>query len=267
MPLVPIRSLDDPRLDIYRDLKRSNLTRWSGRFIAEGAKVVERLLASDFPVESVLVSERRVEQLFATVPVDVPVLVVPQELAEQLVGYNFHTGVLACGRRKPAPDLDVLLRDAASPVTLVACPNVDDPENLGAIIRLCRAFGVAALLLGGECADPFSRRVLRVSMGNAFRLPIVDSEDLRRDLEHLRAAWRVELTATALDQGAEELTGAGRAERIALLFGNEAHGLDREWIELCDRRITIPMHGGTDSLNVAVAAGIFLFHLAGRSGS
>lgn len=258
MPLVHITSNDDSRLDVYRDLKRSNLTRWSGRFIAEGSKVVERLLASDFPVESVLVSERRVEQLFPAAPPDIPVLVIPQHLAEQLVGYNFHAGVLACGRRKPPPDLDSLLQQAAVPVTLVACPN--DPENLGSLIRLCAAFGVAALLLGRGSADPFSRRVLRVSMGNAFQLPIAEYDDLRTELERLRSAWNVRLVATVLDRDAEPLSEFTRAERAALFFGNEAHGLVPEWIELCDRRVTIPMHGDTDSLNVAVAAGIFLHH-------
>lgn len=81
MPVISVTSLDDPRLDVYRDLKRSNLTRWW--FIAEGAKAVERLLASDFPVESLLVSERRFEQLFPTAPEHVSPRRSPDRFAER----------------------------------------------------------------------------------------------------------------------------------------------------------------------------------------
>jgi tRNA G18 (ribose-2'-O)-methylase SpoU len=239
MPRLPIDSLHDPRIEPFRHVARTNLTRWSGRFIAEGKRVVRRLVESGFAVESVLVSDRREAEVAPWLPAGVPLYVVPHRLAQELVGFNFHTGVLACGLRKPSPDLAEILQTAASPLTLVACPNVDDPENLGTIIRSAAAFGVAGLLLGRGCADPFSRRVLRVSMGNAFRLPIVESDDLRRDLERLRTEWSVELAATVLDDDAEPLDTARRTERLCLLFGHEAHGLGREWTELCDRRLTV----------------------------
>ena len=81
-----------------------------------------------------------------------------------------------------------------------------------------------------------------------------------RDLKRLRDEWGVELAATVLDDAAEPLSHAGRAGRFGLLFGNEAQGLDGEHVAVCQRRVTIPMKLGTDSLNVAVAAGIFLYH-------
>jgi tRNA G18 (ribose-2'-O)-methylase SpoU len=263
MPRIAIDSLDDPRIEPYRHLTTTNLTRWSGRFIAEGKRVVERLLDSDFPVESVLLSERREAELFTQFPAMLPVYVLPQKLAEGLLGYNFHSGVLACGIRKPPPDLSSRLDGAVRAgdrVTLVVCPNINDPENLGALVRLGAAFAVDALLLGRGSADPFSRRVLRVSMGTAFRLPILECSDLHAALVRLRDQLNVQLAATVLDESAERLAAAHRPQRLALLFGNEAEGLDRRWIELCDRRITIPMQGSADSLNVAVAAGIILHH-------
>ncbi|HVW00952.1 MAG TPA: RNA methyltransferase, partial [Planctomycetaceae bacterium] len=144
-------------------------------------------------------------------------------------------------------------------LTLVVCPDVQDPENLGAIIRLSRAFGVDGLVLGGQCANPFSRRVLRVSMGTVFRLPLFDCPDLATAFDEFRQAG-VQTAATVLDPAAETLAGSTRPERFALLFGSEGHGIAPQWIEACDRRITIPMQGGTDSLNVAVAAGICLHY-------
>jgi tRNA G18 (ribose-2'-O)-methylase SpoU len=97
-------------------------------------------------------------------------------------------------------------------------------------------------------------------MGTAFYLPIVRSDDLARDLQRLRDVHGVELVATVLDETAESLDAAGRAERLGILFGNEAQGLAAEHVGRCQRRVTIPMRLGTDSLNVSVAAGIFLYH-------
>ena len=260
MPRIAIDSLDDPRVQMYRHLKSSNRLRDGRLFIAEGTKLVERLLASDFQTESVLISERREVEWASKVPPEVPLYVVPQQVGEQLIGFNFHVGVLACGIRKPASTIDeVLPRDAAR-LTVVICPNCDNPENLGAIIRISSAFGINALLLGRSCCDPFSRRVLRVSMGTVLRLPIIESQDLEQDVRRLRAELNFELIATVLDEAATPLEGTVRGDRVGLLFGNEADGLDERWQSLCDRRLTIPMRLGTDSLNVAIAAGIFLHH-------
>jgi tRNA G18 (ribose-2'-O)-methylase SpoU len=162
--------------------------------------------------------------------------------------------------RKPASTLESVLPREPDRLTVVICPNCDNPENLGAIIRIGSAFGIDALLLGRSCCDPFSRRVLRVSMGTAFRLPIVVSPDLERDVRRLREEWSLDLVGTVLDDAAEPLSTARRSRHVGLLFGNEADGLDQAWQQMCDRRLTIPMRLGTDSLNVAVAAGIFLHH-------
>ena len=116
------------------------------------------------------------------------------------------------------------------------------------------------MILGERCHDPFWRQSVRVSMGTIFRLPLLHTDDLARDLRRLREEWGVELTATVLDPSAEPLEAAKRPEKFGLLFGGEAQGLESRWTELCHRRVTIPMHHGTDSLNVAVAAGIFLYH-------
>ena len=116
------------------------------------------------------------------------------------------------------------------------------------------------MLLGERLADPFFRQAIRVSMGTVFRLPLHQSDDLLRDLQRLKSEWSVQTIATVVDHSAEELDQSPRSDRIAILFGNEAQGLSKQYIETCDRRVTIPMKLGTDSLNVAVAAGVFLYH-------
>ncbi len=285
MPLIPIQTLDDPRLVVYRDVKATRHSKWKGRFIAEGARLAKRLLATDFIVESMLLTEGRVDEFSPWLRPDVPTFVMPQTLAAELVGYNFHCGAMACALRKPNPSLHDIMARGGERMTFVVCPDVNDPENIGTLIRLGAAFGIDAMLLGPACADPFSRRVLRVSMGNALTLPIVCSHDLNADLLRLKSEWQVQLAATVVENDdptdddqmvrtptsglpdlgvratttAEPLAHAGRPARLALLFGNEANGLGSEWLDLCDRRLTIPMRAA-DSLNVAIAAGIFLYH-------
>jgi tRNA G18 (ribose-2'-O)-methylase SpoU len=135
-----------------------------------------------------------------------------------------------------------------------------DPDNMGGLIRLCAGFGVGALLLGSDCSDPYSRRVLRVSMGAAFALPVVECFDLAADLNRLRYQHQFRLLATVLDPQAELLADLVPGAPTVLLLGNESDGLAQEWIDLSDERVTIPMTAA-DSLNVTVAAGIFLHWL------
>lgn len=260
MPQIPFDNLDDPRLTPYCNLKAANMKRHRELFVAEGTKLVERLLASDYETDSVLLNEKRVPEWAPRIPAHIPVYVVPEELGKELVGFSFHVGVVAVGRRKPNPSLDDILPCDAATSTIVVLPWCDNPENLGAIIRICRGFGVDALLLGNGCCDPFSRRVLRVSMGTAFKLPIIESRDLAADLQRLRDEWQFEFAATILDPLASPLHTATRSPRFGVLFGNEHAGLAEEWIGRCLQRLTIPMSGETDSLNVAIAAGIFLHH-------
>lgn len=260
MALVRIASLDDPRLEPFRSLKNTNVSRWQRQFVAEGEKLVRRLLASDFEVLSVLADERHAAEFEQVVPGHVPLLVVGAAEVPQIVGFNFHRGVLACGRRPEATRVADWLAAQPQCRNLVVCSAVHDPENLGSIVRTSAALGADGVIVGSECCDVYSRRVLRVSMGSVLQLPILVSSDLAADLEWLRDEGDFELIATVLAPDAQRLEMAARADRLALVLGSEGHGLDSKLVELCQRRVTIEMDRGTDSLNVSVAAGILLHH-------
>ena len=262
MPTAPIliTSLDDPRLAFYRGLKDKELARRGDRFIAESEFVVRRLLASDYPTESVVVAERKAAALAAAVPEGVPLYAVPDRLLNEVVGYQFHTGVMAVARRLPSPPLASVVPAAGRSVVAV-CPDLNNFVNLGSVIRTAAAFGVDAVVLGERCCDPFYRLCVRVSMGTCFRVPIVRSTDLLVDLAELRQAHGYQLLATVLDADAEPLPTLAVPDRVAVLFGNEAVGLNAADAAACDRRVTLPMRRGTDSLNVAAAAAVFLYHL------
>jgi tRNA G18 (ribose-2'-O)-methylase SpoU len=262
-PMIePVHSLDDPRLAPYRNLKDRELAREGGRFIAEGEFVVRRLLESDYSVESVLLAEQRAGRILPLVPAGISIYLAPHELIHQIIGYQFHSGIIACGRRKPPAAMERVIPRSGERLTLVVLPETANAENMGALIRISAAFGADALVLGERCCDPFWRQSIRVSMGTIFRLPLVQSQDLAGDLARLRGEWGVQLIASVLDDDAEPLAAVVRPQRLGLLLGNEAQGLAERWIRLCDRSVTIPMQLGTDSLNVAVAAAVFLYHFS-----
>jgi tRNA G18 (ribose-2'-O)-methylase SpoU len=97
-------------------------------------------------------------------------------------------------------------------------------------------------------------------MGAVFQLQLIQSTDLVVDLQAFSERHDIELLATVLDPTAETLSTATRQNRMALLFGNEGHGLSDSWISSCHRRVTLPMAGNTDSLNAASASAVFLYH-------
>jgi tRNA G18 (ribose-2'-O)-methylase SpoU len=260
MPEIRISSVDYPRISAYRDLPKRNLAVGSGRFIAEGRHLVDRLLDSDFLVESILVEDGHLANVRRPETEDIPVYVAAKRLLREIVGFRFHRGLLACGLRRPYPPLSEIVPPMNRAATLVLMSQIQDPENVGAIVRASAAFGIDAVLLGPHCADPFSRRVLRVSMGAVWKVPMALSADLREDIMWLQESSGVEAVATVLDASAEPLLGASRGKRTALLFGSEGYGLDPALADCCRRRVTIPMQRGTDSLNAAMAAGIFLHH-------
>lgn len=262
MTVQRIDSVDDPRIAAYRDLKGRTL-RGEGLFVTEGRLLTMRLLVSRHATESVLVADRFADELASLAGEGTVVYVASEQLLSDVVGYDFHRGVLACGRRGPRTGLDDVMAAGgqAEDLTLIVCPEVADGENLGSLFRIAAAFGVDGVVLGGQCRDPFSRRCLRVSMGGVLRVPLVESPDLPADLADLKRQWSVELLAAVLDETAEPLDRFRRPPRVALLFGSESVGLTERWLALCDRRLTIPMQPGTDSLNLAVAAGIFVYHM------
>jgi tRNA G18 (ribose-2'-O)-methylase SpoU len=259
--IIPVDSLDDPRLAPYTRLKERDLAREGGRFIAEGELVVRRLLASPYAVESLLLADKRAAEIAPLAPPGVPIYVASAGMVNRIVGFKFHSGVMAVGRRGCSPTIDELASSWSDrPVTLAICPEISKTDNLGSLMRIACAFGAAGMVLGQRCCDPFYRQAIRVSMGAIFRLPLVRSLDVLTDMAALRTRHGVQMLATVLGGDAEPLAPAGRPRRIAIVFGNEAQGLGPEEIAACDRRITIPMGLGTDSLNVSVAAGIFMYH-------
>jgi tRNA G18 (ribose-2'-O)-methylase SpoU len=261
--LRKIESLDLPELQPYRTMRRPHDHREQGIFVAEGEKVVRRLLGSKFAVVSVLLPEKWVadyEPLIRSRPEpDIPVFVVSEKnVLEQLVGFSMYQGVLAVGRIPVRPSLAELLNRSPAPRLLVAVDGLTSAENLGALVRNCAAFGAQGLIVGETSTSPFLRRAVRNSMGTIFELPTVETSNLAQTLRELRGAG-VRLIAAHPHAEGRSLAQADFAADCCIVFGSEGHGISPAVRELCDDIVAIPMAPGVDSLNVGSAAAVFLY--------
>ena len=265
--IIPVKSLEDPRLAPYRNLRERTL-RGESVFIAEGRLVTERLLDSSFETESLLTSTDAAEVFSPDFAVKIgsrPVYTLPRkENLSQIAGFPFHQGVLALGRRKSLPDFpEAMTAWGSAPGSWIVLPNATKPDNLGLVFRSAAALGASGVVLGERCCDPFSRRALRVSMGGVLQVPVIQARNLRREILRLRETGHLCFYATLLDADATPLSNIRtRPAQIAVLFGNEYSGLDPEDATLCNRKVTIPMAPGVDSLNLGVSVGIFLYVLS-----
>ncbi|RKT83709.1 tRNA G18 (ribose-2'-O)-methylase SpoU [Saccharopolyspora antimicrobica] len=263
--MVEISEVDDPRVDDFRDLSRADRRpdRPGGRglVIAEGVVVVERLLASPYPVRALFGVRRRIEALAgATAALDVPAYVASADVMAQVVGFHLNRGVLAVADRAPViPPAELIERSRR----LVVLEGIGDHENLGALFRNAAALGVDGVLLGAGCSDPLYRRSVRVSMGHVLRVPFAHLESWPEDLKLLRDNG-FRLAALTPRADAKSLRDAALDEgRVAVLLGSEGPGLTEEAITAADLAVRIPMAGGVDSLNVATAGAIAFNAMSG----
>jgi tRNA G18 (ribose-2'-O)-methylase SpoU len=264
-----LNSLDSPDLLPYLNLRNQNWTSVSGIFVAEGPLLVERLIQSDYSVRSALLDQKYLDHYADQIPDEVKLLVVPHDLVQQIVGFNFHRGLLACGIRKPINSVAQVATQLPAQQTWLGLVGVQDPENVGGMLRTAAGLGIQNVVIGPGTADPLSRRSLRVSMGQALKLNLYLSRDLPADLQLLKRRG-VECLATSLGDSSQPLERAHRHGPVLLLMGNERHGLPKELLVHCDRQVRIDMSMQVDSLNVGVAAGIVMHHfcrIATLSGS
>jgi tRNA G18 (ribose-2'-O)-methylase SpoU len=257
-----IDSLDLPDLAPYRTMKRPVEHEAQGIFVAEGEKVVRRLLESHFPVASVLLPTKwlaEFESLLRARREDIPVyLVDKKEVLEQLIGFSMFQGVMAVGKIPAPASLDDVLARSAQPRLFVAVDALTNAENLGVLVRNCVAFGVHALLVGETCASPFLRRAVRNSMGTVFQLPVVESDSLVRTLEELRRCG-VRCVAAHPHAAGKTIAQADFSRDCCIVVGSEGHGISKAVLEACNEAVAIPMAPTVDSLNVGNATAVFLY--------
>jgi tRNA G18 (ribose-2'-O)-methylase SpoU len=257
----------DPLLSDYQDLTdvalRLAVEPEHGIFIAEGELVIRRALAAGYTMRSALMSPRWYETLDPLVAGGGGALyVASDQVLEQVTGFHVHRGALASFARKPLPSAAEVL---ASAYRVAVLDTVNNPTNLGAIIRSAAGLGMDAVLLDPRSVDHLYRRSIRVSMGEVFSLPVARLEPpwpaglgVVREAGFRMLALTPGEGATPLDQ-----LSLDPDDRIALLFGAEGPGLSPRVLAYADATVRIPMAHGVDSLNVGAAAAV-AFYAVGR---
>jgi tRNA G18 (ribose-2'-O)-methylase SpoU len=259
MPLIrEIESLELPELQPYRTLRRPIDHHREGIFVAEGGKVVQRMIDAGIEVVSVLLSPEWLARL--RMSGEHSVFVAPQALLESIVGFRLHQGVMAIGRIPAQPSVEEVLRRSERPWLLLALDGLVHAENVGLVARNAAAFGAQALLFDHTTSHPYLRRSVRNSMGAVFKLPVIQAPDLPGILTQLRSAG---LEVIGADPNASEsLETADLTGDICVVLGNEGEGITDRVRAVCTRRISIPMNNETDSLNVSSAGAVILFEAA-----
>ena len=256
---MDISSRDNKLIKEWRRLAAdARFRRKSGAFAIEGARLCADAALSGVEISAVLVTPKAKEQyaallapLFAAAPV--------YTIADNLSAYMSETaspqGVFAIGKC-PQATLTVSARGR-----FLALEDVQDPTNMGTVIRTAEAMGIDGLLLTDGCCDLYNPKVLRGSMGGVFRLPTLTVPDMGEAV----ALWQSQgltVFACVVDADAEKLTDVTFADGDICLIGNEGNGLKAETVAACKRHLTIPMAGRAESLNASMAAGIVLWELA-----
>jgi len=258
---APIASLDDPQIAPYRTMRRQFDHFKEEIFVAEGEKVLERLLRSSISVISLLLPDEkfaRFEAFAGKRSEAITAFTAPKSVLEQLTGFHLYHGVLALAR-VPAPcTLEAILESSVQPRLLIALDWLSNSENLGVVIRNAVAFVVDAILLSETCAPPYLRRSVRNSMGTVFKCRYLQTPNLPGTLAELRRGG-VRIIAAHPRSDQSTLASINLKTNCCIVFGSEGHGISKPVLAACDEAAAIPMHSGTDSLNVASATAVFLF--------
>ena len=260
----PVAGRHNQRLKELRlAFRRAELTA-HGECAIEGVKLLEEALRSGQHLESVFFSESArplAEKLLPQIGARTETLVLPNALFNSIVPSDAPQGVAALLKLPAFTSMQLL--DRASDGPLVVAAGLQDPGNLGTILRSAEAFGAAGVFLTEGTVSPFNSKVLRGSAGSVFRLPFVQIASA--ELIPLLRAHGVRLLATSSHQGTP-LPQVSWTLPLAIFIGNEGGGLSREIARQMDETLVIPQAAQVESLNAGVAASIVLYEAARNRG-
>ncbi|MBQ6373136.1 MAG: RNA methyltransferase [Clostridia bacterium] len=248
-----ISSAKNPMIRDLRALGQRKAREAQGRFLVEGEVMIAEALGCGLTIRDAIAVEAHQGFIESLAARGARACLVPESIMASVCDTRSPQGVCA------SFDLPSPQPLTAAPERIVALDGVQDPGNVGTIWRTADAAGLQALLLGEGCADPFSPKVQRAAMGSGFRVPCIQAGSLPEALAALkRRGWRV--IASDL-RGADFYAHPDPGSRFALVIGSEARGISEAVRAEADMRLKLPMRGGAESLNAAVAAGIMMYEL------
>ena len=238
-------------LKYYSSLLQKKTRKEEDTFIAEGKRLVEEGLKSDFKCEIVLYTN----EFNSNYPEFIQSIQQPSELITEsefrkVSATKNPQGIAAVFKMKKSPALD-----DKKPL-VIALEDISDPGNLGTILRSCEWFGAKEILVSETCAEIYNPKTLRASMGAAFYLDIIEPANFYDELSHLKKEKAFKIITA--DMNGENLYQFNFPDKSVIVFCGEANGPSDKLLSLSDEQITIPKFGSVESLNVANAASIIL---------
>lgn len=249
-----ISSKDNEKIKHFIKLASSTKERRdAGAFVAETPKLVLDIAQSGAQIEELFYTEEALQKHAFIKDISAEQYVVSSTVAKKMSEQKTPSGLFAVVKTPP--------EQIFAPVQngkYVLLEDVQDPANVGTILRTAAALGFHGVVLTTACADPFSQKALRASMGAALKLSLFFTNNLQNEIQALKNAGNT-VVATALQQ-AQPITECTPQNGVAICIGNEGNGLSAETVNAADARLYIPMADKVESLNAAAAATIFMWH-------
>ena len=250
-----IASVHNPAVLALRELQKPRARREQGLFLCESAKMVREALALSLCRTLIVQRGREADyarEIDAAQAQCAQVLLVAPPVMQALSEAKTPQGIAATVAIRPEPQ-------ALTGSRIVALDGVQDPGNVGTILRTADAAGFDGALLSDACADLYGAKTLRATMGSVFRVPTRRTGDLAAELSAMREAGYA-IVATEL--GGADFYANCPHERCVLVIGSEGRGVSEDVRAVATHHLALPMRGGAESLNAAVAAGIMIYEMA-----
>ncbi|SFE69003.1 TrmH family RNA methyltransferase [Alteribacillus iranensis] len=249
-----IESVKNPLIKKVKRLHKRKYREKEQLFIVEGFHLVEEALKHN----------ARVKEIFLEDEAELPggfdfsyvhLTLVSHQVMKEMSMTETPQGILAVCEHKDDDSVSIQLQKEDS---FLFVDGVQDPGNLGTMIRTADAAGMTAVILGEGTVDPYNDKVIRATQGSLFHIPLIKG-DLEDWIKRCKESG-IPVFGSALEEGTTHSAIASQ-EGFALIVGNEGAGVNSEWLERCDQIIYVPIYGEAESLNVSVATGILLYHL------
>lgn len=252
----PITSRRNERILLASSLSDKKRRDESGLFAFEGEKLLGEALSCGVPLDAVYATEKAFDSSLSLLSEaeahGASLFRVTSEVYGKLTFEKAPQGVFTVARKWDLPELDQSEHSG-----FVVLESIQDPGNVGAILRTAAALGCDKILLTKDCADVFHPKTLRAAMGAVFRTRLYVTADIGKSLALLKKHGAV--YATALTESALPISHVTFSPDDSLVIGNEGHGVSETVLQNCTEAVMIPMQGGSESLNASVAAALFLW--------
>lgn len=259
-----IQSSQNKQFKRFKSLSQKKYREKEGLYLLEGLRYVETAVNNGKAIEALIIGASLWETMKSTEQAKTflelcPVYILPESLFEELVQTEQSQGIAGVYKIPNQDDLETLLSEYPNQ-TILWLDRLQDPGNLGTIIRTADAVGVDTILLSQGTVDPYNPKSVRSTAGSILNVSLINVEDAHATCACLKK-YGYRIIATALEGAVDYSVESAYGAKNCLIIGNEANGISNELLLASDSKVKIPIVGGAESLNASVAAGIMLYKL------